>query len=145
MLNDAEMPNMKPPGTTIVMLEGRYFEAEVLNSKLPSLIVFGTPWSRSCRVLDPILKRLEHDWRGALKVFKINADDALELSNFYGIQYIPTLLYFVNGKHRFQIVGTVSQEAIVAKMKDFGLATPADAPPPRALKAEAETLISGLI
>jgi len=48
---------------------------------------------------------------------KINADDSLELSLAYEIQSIPTLIYFVDGKPRFRIVGTASKEAILAKLK----------------------------
>ena len=93
------------------------FEAEVLKSKQPVLVVFGTPWSRPCEVLDPILQGLALDWAGKVKVLKVNADDSLDLSLCYDIQSIPTLLYFVEGKVRVQIVGTATKDAILAKLK----------------------------
>ena len=96
------------------------FEAEILKSKQPVLVVFGTPWSRPCQVLDPILLELARDWAGKVKVLKVNADDSLDLSLCYDIQSIPTLLYFVEGKLRVQIVGTATKEAILAKLNPFG-------------------------
>jgi len=96
------------------------FEAKVLKSKSPVLVVFGTPWSRPCRVLDPILQELALDWGGKVKVLKVNADDSLDLSLCYDIQSIPTLLYFVEGKLRVQIVGTATKDAILAKLNPFG-------------------------
>jgi thioredoxin len=96
------------------------FEAEVLKSKQPVLVVFGTPWSRPCEVLDPILQELALDWAGKVKVLKINADGSLDLSLSYDIQSIPTLLFFVEGKLRVQIVGTATKDAILAKLKPFG-------------------------
>ncbi|HTE88242.1 MAG TPA: thioredoxin family protein [Terriglobales bacterium] len=94
------------------------FEAEVLKSKPPVLVVFGTPWSRPCQVLDPILQELARDWAGKVKVLKVNADDSIGLSLCYDIQSVPTLLYFVEGKLRVQIVGTATKEAIIAKLKE---------------------------
>ena len=93
------------------------FEAEVLKSKQPVLVVFGTPWSRPCEALDPILQGLALDWAGKVKVLKVNADDSLDPSLCYDIQSIPTLLYFVEGKVRVQIVGTATKDAILAKLK----------------------------
>lgn len=98
------------------------FEAEVLRSGLPVLVVFGTPWSRPCHVLDPILEDLARDWAGQVKLVKVNADDSLDLSLRYDIQSIPTLLYFVEAKPRVQIVGTATKDAILAKLKPFGFA-----------------------
>jgi thioredoxin-like negative regulator of GroEL len=102
------------------------FEAEVLKSKPPVLVVFGTPWSRPCQVLDPILQELARDWAGKVKVLKVNADDSLGLSLCYDIQSVPTLLYFVEGKLRVQIVGTATKDAIIAKLKASGFADPID-------------------
>jgi len=98
------------------------FEAEVLKSEQPVLVVFGTPWSRPCQVLDPLLQELAGDWAGKVKVVKINADDSLDLSLCYDIQSIPTLLYFIAGKLRVQIVGTATKNAIIAKLKASGFA-----------------------
>jgi thioredoxin 1 len=103
-------------------ITGAAFETGVLKSKQPVLVVFGTPWSRPCLVLDPILQELARDWAGKVKVFKVNADDSLDLSLYYDIQSIPTLLCFVEGKLRVQIVGTATKDAILAKLKASGFA-----------------------
>ena len=102
------------------------FEAEVLKSEQPVLVVFETPWSRPCQALDPILQELARDWAGKVKMIKVNADDSLDLSLCYDIQSVPTLLYFVEGKLRVQIVGTATKDAIIAKLKASGFADPID-------------------
>lgn len=102
------------------------FETDVLKSNLPVLVVFGIPWSRPCQVLDPILQELARDWAGKVKVVSLNADDSLDLSLYYDILSIPTLLYFVEGKLRVQIVGAATKDAILAKLKPFGCADPID-------------------
>lgn len=93
------------------------FRAEVLLSNLPVLVEFWTRWSPACRVSDSVIRELARDLTGKIKVVKINADDSLDLSLFYEIQSIPTLIYFVGGKPCFRIVGTASKEAILVKVQ----------------------------
>ena len=107
---------------TTLQLTAASFEAEVLKSKQPVLVVFGAPWSRPCQVLEPIIQELARDWAGKVKVVNVNADDSLDLSLCYDIQSIPTLLCFVEGKLRLQIVGTATKDAILAKLKASGFA-----------------------
>jgi thioredoxin 1 len=106
--------------TTTLHVTAASFEAEVVKSKQPVLVVFWTPWSRPCKVVDPILQELARDWEGKVKVVSVNADDSLDLSLCYDIQSIPTLLYFVEGKPRVRIVGTASKEAILSRLNRLG-------------------------
>ena len=99
--------------TTTLHLTAASFEAEVMNSKQPVLVVFGAPWSQPCQVLDPILQELARDCAGKVKVVKVNADDSLDLSLWYEIQSVPTLIYFVEGKPCLRIVGTASKKVIL--------------------------------
>lgn len=119
------------------------FEAEVIKSKKPVLVVFGAPWSRPCQILNPILQELARDWAGKVKVVGINADESLDLSLCYDIQSIPTLLYFVEGKLRVQIVGTATKDAIIAKLKASGFADTIDALVKKASGAECQTRKEG--
>jgi thioredoxin len=95
------------------------FEAEVLKSKQPVLVVFWAPWSRPCQVLKPVLDEVAAAYVASLKVVGINADDNPGLGVEYEIQSIPTLLYFADGVERARIVGTASKEAILSKLKLF--------------------------
>lgn len=118
MSNETENTNTEngPRPVTIAPLN---FKAEVLESELPVLVEFWTGWSQPCRVLDSVLQEVARDLAGKIKVVKVNADDSLELSLWYEIQSIPTLIYFIEGRPRFRIVGTASKEAILAKLKTF--------------------------
>jgi thioredoxin 1 len=121
MSNKAENMNVKRNGAPIALLREGNFEAEVLRSEQPVLVAFWAEWSRPCRVLDPILQELARAWVGKAKVLKVNADDCLDLSLCYDIQSIPTLLYFVEGRPRLRIVGTATKQAILAKVRPFGV------------------------
>jgi len=121
MLNKPENMNAQK-GSLPVVVTSVNFEAEVLESKQPVLVEFWAPWSRPCQVLDPILQELARGWAGKAKVVSVNADDSLDLSLCYDIQSVPTLLFFVEGKLRAQIVGAASKDAIIAKLRTSGFA-----------------------
>ncbi|MGO9479894.1 MAG: thioredoxin family protein [Limisphaerales bacterium] len=106
--------------TKTLHLTAASFEAEVLKSKQPVLVVFGAPWSRPCQVIDSILQELARDWAGKVKVVKVDADDSLDLSLWYEIQSVPTLICFVEGKPCLRIVGTASKEAILNLLNRLG-------------------------
>ncbi len=105
---------------TVDVAEGN-FGHDVLESRQPVLVEFWTPWSRACQVQDPVLQEIAAGWVGKGKVAKVNADDSLDLSLWYDIQSVPTLLYFVDGRLCLRIVGTASKGAILSKLKPFGL------------------------
>jgi len=95
------------------------FEAEVLKARQPVLVAFWAPWSRPCHILDAVLEEVASACAGTVKVVKVNADDHPDLSLWYEIQSIPTLLYFVSGIPRAKVVGTASKEAILAKLQEI--------------------------
>ncbi len=97
------------------------FTAEVLDSKRPVLVEFSAPWSRPCQIFDSVLQELASACAGNVKVVKVNADDSLDLSLWYEIQSVPTLLYFVRGNPCLRIVGTATKDAILAKLKVVGV------------------------
>jgi len=117
MINKPE--NMNTQNEALLAIAGQDFKAEVLDSPQPVLVAFWAPWSRPCQVIDSVLRELAVVCAGKVKVVKVNADDGLDLSLWYDIESVPTLLYFVQGKPRVRIVGTATKEAILAKLNPF--------------------------
>jgi thioredoxin len=120
-LNKTESMNINQNGASTANIVEANFAAEVLQSKEPVLVVFWAPWSRACHVLVSVLPELASALQGKARVVKVNADDSLDLSLLYDIHSIPALLYFVEGTPRLRIVGTATKEAILAKLKPFGV------------------------
>ncbi len=117
MFNEPE--NMKTQNGALLAIAAKDFKAEVLESTQPILVEFWAPWSRPCQVFDSVLRELAGACAGKVKVVKLNADDSLDLSLWYEVQSVPTLLYFVRGNPCLRIVGTATKEAILAKIEPF--------------------------
>lgn len=117
MVNKTE--NMNTQKDALPVIAAADFRAEVLGSKQPVLVEFWAPWSRPCQVFDSVLRELASACAGKVKVVKVNADDNLDLSLWYDIQSVPTLVYFVRGNPCLRIVGTATKEAILAKIQPF--------------------------
>lgn len=94
------------------------FEAEVLRSSHPVLVAFYAAWSRPCRILEPALDEVAVACAARAKVVKVNADDNPELSIWYDVQSVPSVLFFVGGSLCARVVGTVSVEALLAKLDE---------------------------
>lgn len=109
--------NKKHDKAPIVEVGEASFDLEVLKSKQPVLVVFSAPWSRPCHILDAVLDEVAAACASRVKIVKINADDNPDLSLWYEIQSIPTLLYVADGSVRAKVVGTASKDAILSKLQ----------------------------
>jgi thioredoxin 1 len=119
-IRKGELVDMKP----ILEINERDFEAEVLRSGQPVMANFWAPWSQPCRRLADVLEEVGEECNGRAKIVRVNVDDNPHLGMSYGIQFIPTLLCFLNGEVCARIVGTASKEAILSRLKSFVGAVP---------------------
>ncbi|MBD2744400.1 thioredoxin domain-containing protein [Coleofasciculus sp. FACHB-1120] len=82
----------------VLSVSERTFTQEVLESSTPVLVHFWAPWCGLCRLINPLLTRVQSEWGEQVKLVGINADQNLKLANTYRLQTLPTIILFENGK-----------------------------------------------
>jgi len=92
------------------------FKQDVLESDIPVLVDFWAEWCGPCHMVAPIVETIAKEYKGKLKVCKLNVDEAPQTSSEYSIMSIPTLAIFKNGKVVDKIIGVVPKEELVAKI-----------------------------
>lgn len=83
------------------------FDAVVGGSSLPVLVDVWAPWCGPCRMVSPVVEQLSREFAGRLKVVKVNSDVSPRVSQRHGIQSIPTLLMYRDGREQSRQVGAL--------------------------------------
>ena len=102
-----------------IVVTGANFESEVINSTVPVLLDFWATWCGPCRMIGPIIEQLAVEYSGRLKVGKINVDEEGDLASRHGVNSIPTLLVYKDGKIVNQTAGALPKQNIEALFKEF--------------------------
>ena len=88
----------------------------LLESGKPVLIDCWATWCGPCRSIAPIIEEMAQAYDGRAIIGKYNVDDNIDLGAEYGIRSIPTLLFFKDGKMVDSHVGTITRDALTAKI-----------------------------
>ena len=81
------------------------FEQDVLKSTLPVIVDFTAEWCPPCHVLAPLFTRLSSAYQGRLRFAKMDTDENTLIPARFGIQGVPTLILFADGKPVGRLVG----------------------------------------
>jgi thioredoxin 1 len=99
-----------PPVTTA------QWDAEVLHSDRPVIVDFWAPWCQPCRQVSPIVEQIAAMRAASYKVVKVNIDDEPKLAQEYGVQSIPMIGLFRNGRLERASLGLKPRPQIEAEL-----------------------------
>ena len=83
----------------------------------PVVVIMEAAWCGSCQIMDPIFERIERLYKEKINFVLIDTDSSEEISKEYGLDKLPSVLFYNEGNLIDQITGTVSYDALNEKMK----------------------------
>ncbi len=84
---------------------------------VPVLLDCWAEWCGPCRMIAPVLDQLAAEAEGRYRIAKLNVDENPQTAAQLGIQSIPALLIFKNGKLVDRLVGAQPKQAIKSRLE----------------------------
>lgn len=98
-------------------LTNQTFDAAIASGL--TLVDFWATWCGPCRMQTPILEELSRELSGNKKIAKVNVDQERDLALKFGIQSIPTILVFQEGRLVDCLVGVRMKDELKQIMNEY--------------------------
>ena len=86
-----------------------------VTSKGIVVVDFFANWCGPCKMLAPVLEEMADEYK-QLKFVKVDVDQDADLARRYGIQSIPNVIFFKDGKAVDQLVGFAGKDGVLEKL-----------------------------
>lgn len=93
------------------------FEQKVLQADKPVLVDFWATWCGPCQMIAPVVEQVAEEYKDVLSVAKLDVDANQRTAMTYGVQSIPTLLIFKDGKEVKRLVGFMPKDRLAGEVQ----------------------------
>ncbi len=93
------------------------FEEEIVNSDIPAMVDFWAEWCGPCKMVGPVVEELAQEYKGKIKIAKMDVDTNRDTPAKFGIRNIPTLILFKDGEVAKMIIGAQPKSQIDGELK----------------------------
>ncbi len=100
-------------------LDESTFDEAIGGAATPVLVDFWAEWCGPCKMITPILEEIADEQGDALKILKLNVDDAPSIAQRFQVMSIPTLILFKDGEEAKRIIGAKPKGALLDDVAPF--------------------------
>lgn len=97
----------------IYSINDKTFDKEVLQETFPVLVNYWTSCCELCQMISPVLEGIAEAYASHIKVAKLDANENTEIMKKYGVDSVPTLMLFRNGKIVATKVGSLDKGHLI--------------------------------
>lgn len=101
-ITDSEPPADKTSKNGVIYLDAESFKEQVFNyetnkewnynGKVPAILDFYADWCGPCKMLSPVLEKIQKEYDGKIQIYKVDTDEQKELAAAFGIRSLPTIV-----------------------------------------------------
>lgn len=100
-------------------IEHNQLVEEVVKSNKIVIVDFFATWCVPCQMMTEVLREIDIDYAEAVEIFKVDVDEQEATALRYGIEAMPTLIFFKDGEEVERKVGYVDKDAMVRIIEDI--------------------------
>ncbi len=93
--------------------------SEIINQEVPVLVDFKADWCGPCKMMIPILKLVKQNFKGQIKIIKIDIDQTPTVAQKYAVRGVPTLILFKKGKSVWRQSGVLQAHELNAIINSY--------------------------
>ena len=90
----------------------------VYKGDVPCMIDFYADWCRPCKMVAPIMEDMAKQYKGKIRIYKVNTDQERELSGVFKISSIPAVLFIPKSGEPQMSVGALPKETFEKAIHD---------------------------
>ena len=93
-------------------IENEQIINEVLEKQGLVVVDFFATWCGPCQMLSPVIVNLDKKYDGEVEFYKINVDENQDAAMRYGVNSVPTLIFFKDGEEIERQVGFMEEDEL---------------------------------
>jgi thioredoxin 1 len=99
-------------------IDQKNFKNEVIESMELAIVQFKSEWSGACQIIAPLYEELAKHYKGSANFFVSDIEVNTSLEKEFGIQEVPTILFFKHGEIIDFSIGLISKNTLIAKIEN---------------------------